>query len=93
MSKLVTDHMENSGIEFLWHRVPQQLEKNKNGSLTMTWMDGDGVSGHLQCDTVMFAIGKDIIYKCMLVPCALAYCMSTTDQRCRYRYIKFSSFL
>ncbi|XP_072044137.1 thioredoxin reductase 2, mitochondrial-like [Amphiura filiformis] len=59
MARLVTDQMQSKGVEFLWHIVPQQLEQTQDDHLTMTWMDGNGVSGHLHYDTVMFAIGRD----------------------------------
>ena len=58
MSKLVTDHMQSKGIEFLWQHTPQKVEQIQDGRLEMTWKDSDGKSGQDTYNTVMFAIGN-----------------------------------
>nr|XP_054749388.1 thioredoxin reductase 2, mitochondrial-like isoform X2 [Lytechinus pictus] len=58
MSRLVTDHMEASGIQFLWQQVPENIEKNQDGSLNVKWRSGQGQEGQGEFDTVMFAVGR-----------------------------------
>ncbi|XP_063964861.1 thioredoxin reductase 2, mitochondrial-like [Lytechinus pictus] len=58
MSRLVTDHMEASGIQFLWQQVPENVAKNQDGSLNVKWRSGQGQEGQGEFDTVMFAVGR-----------------------------------
>ncbi|XP_011671183.2 thioredoxin reductase 2, mitochondrial [Strongylocentrotus purpuratus] len=59
MSRLVADHMEASGIQFLWQQVPESVAKNQNGSLNVRWRSDQGQEGHGEFDTVMFAVGRE----------------------------------
>ena len=62
MSRLVTDHMEASGIPFLWQHVPESVEKKEDGSLSVRWRTADGQEGGGEFDTVMFAVGEHFIH-------------------------------
>ncbi|XP_071504045.1 thioredoxin reductase 2, mitochondrial-like [Diadema antillarum] len=58
MSRLVTDHMEASGIQFLWQQVPEAMDRNQDGSLSVRWRTSDGEERQEEYDMVMFAVGR-----------------------------------
>ena len=66
MAGLVTDYMQETGIQFLWKSMPKRLDKNGDGTISVGWRDAQGKERTDVFDTVLFAIGKANFSICSL---------------------------
>jgi len=61
MAGLIKDDMVKEGIGFIEGAVPTAVEKLDSGKKKVSWQHKDGTLGSGEYDTVMFAVGRDVL--------------------------------
>ena len=63
MAGLIGNHMESHGIRFIKSSVPGSVQKLNNGQLRVSYKNVEfGEEGEEDFDTVMFAVGTNLLY-------------------------------
>uniref|UniRef100_U5EQ42 thioredoxin-disulfide reductase (NADPH) n=1 Tax=Corethrella appendiculata TaxID=1370023 RepID=U5EQ42_9DIPT len=58
IAELITQSMQEKGVNFLFKTQPQSVEKQADGRLLVKYRSDDGAEGSDVYDTVLFAIGR-----------------------------------
>lgn len=58
MANIVTEEMQNRGVNFVFQAKPKKIEKQGDGKLLVDWVDKEGATHQDVYDTVLFAIGR-----------------------------------
>lgn len=61
MAGQVKNYMQEEGVKFVEGAVPTSVEKLESGKKKVTWKLKDGSSADGEYDTVLFAVGRDIV--------------------------------
>lgn len=63
MANIITDCLQERGVNFLFKCLPESVEKLENDQLLITWINEEGEEFSDIFDTVLFAIGRRALTK------------------------------